>query len=98
MTNKTKTFLFGWTVVIGIIAFAVIPMVIGGCLANSVPTHYYKIQRLNINGEVQQVYYSKGYPWGTDGYVTFTEYPSNRDIKLHTPYVAEDIGTNKPIQ
>jgi hypothetical protein len=96
MTNKTETFLFGWAVVLGIIVFATIPMLIGGCLANSAPIHYYKIQRLNINGEVQQVYYSKGYPWGTDGYVSFTEYPSNRDIKMHTPYIAEDIGTNKP--
>jgi hypothetical protein len=98
MKNKFKTFMFGWAVVLFFLAIAIIPMIIGGCLANSEPTHYYKIQRLNINGEVQQIYYSKGYPWGTDGYVTFTDYPSNKYIKMQTPYIAEDIGTNKPIQ
>jgi hypothetical protein len=97
MRDKFKTFIFGWAVVLCIIAVAIIPMFIGGCLAGSEPTHYYRIQRLNVNGEVQQTYYSIGYPWGTDSYVTFREYPSNKDIKMATPYVAEDIGTNKSI-
>lgn len=96
MRNKVKTFWFGMTVTLCILAVAVIPFFIAGCIAESEPTHYYKIQRLNINGEVQQVYYSQSFPWGTDGYVTFREYPSNRYIKMHTSYVAEDIGTNKP--
>jgi hypothetical protein len=95
MTNKSKTFLFGWTVVVCIIAVAIIPMFIGGCLANSEPIHYYKIQRLNINGEVMQTYYSKSYPWGTD-YIDFREYPSGKWIKLKCSYTAEDLGTNKP--
>jgi len=86
------------SVILFILSVAIIPFIIGGCIASSEPVHYYKIQRLNINGELQQVYYSKNYPWGTDGYVTFVEYPSGRNIKMHTPYVAEDIGTNKPIQ
>jgi hypothetical protein len=96
MKNKFKTFMFGWVIVLCILAVAVIPKFIGGCLAGSEPTHYYKIQRLNINGEVQQVYYSQSYPWGTDGYIAFREYPSKSYIKLSTPYVAEDLGTNKP--
>jgi hypothetical protein len=86
--------MFGWAIVLGILTVATIPMFIAGCLVNSEPVHYYKIQRLNINGDVQQTYYSKGYPWGTDSYVSFNEYPSGRTIKMHTPYVAEDIGTN----
>ena len=96
MRNKLKTFMFGWAVVLALLAVIIIPMTIGGCLAESEPTHYYKIQRLNIYGEVEQVYYSTGYPWGTDGCVIFKEYPSNRNIKMHAPYIAEDIGTNKP--
>ena len=78
------------------LAVVVVPILIGGCLAVSDPIHYYKIMRLNINGEIQQTYYSKSYPWGTEGYLSFREYPSGRDIKMHCPYIAEDIGTNKP--
>ena len=96
MKNKFKTFMFGWVVVLCILIVVVIPMFVGGCLAGSEPTHYYKVQRLNLNGDIQQTYYSQSFPWGTDSYVTFREYPSNRYIKLSSPYVAEDLGTNKP--
>lgn len=95
MNNKFKTFMFGWAVVLFFLAIAIIPMFIGGCLAGSEPIHYYKIQRLNINGEVMQTYYSKSYPWGTD-YIDFREYPSGKWIKLKCSYTAEDLGTNKP--
>lgn len=97
MKNKFKTFIFGWAVVLGILAVATIPMFIGGCLANSEPTRYYRIERLNIYGEVLQTYFSSNYPTGTDGYVTFKEYPSGNWIKLGTPYIAEDIGVTKPV-
>ena len=89
--------MFGWSVVLCMFGITLIPLFIGGCIAESDPTHYYKIQRLDVYGQVQQVYYSTGYPWGTDSYVTFKEYPSERNIKMHCPYVAEDLGTNKPI-
>ncbi len=95
MRNKFNTFLFGCTIVLAMLAVIIIPLVIGGCLAASEPRHYYKIQRLNINGEVQQTYYSTSYPWGT-GYISFREFPSGKDVKFSAPYTAEDIGTNKP--
>ena len=98
MRDKFKTLLFVWSVIVCMFAVILIPMFIGGCLAASEPQHYYKIQRLNVNGDVQQTYYSETYPWGTEGYVTFKVYPSGSDIKMHCPYVAEDIGTNKPVQ
>lgn len=89
--------MFGWVIVLCILAIAVIPFFIAGCIAESEPTHYYKIQRLNYNGEVVQNYYSKSYPWGTDSYVTFKEFPTGALIKMHASYVAEDLGTNKPV-
>jgi hypothetical protein len=101
MTNKIKTFLFEIKVILFILSIALIPVfVFVGC-AYYIPEphqHYYKIQRLNINGEVMQTFYSKGYPYGTQGYVTFREYPSNKNIKMQCPYVAEDIGENVPVQ
>ena len=100
MKNKTKTFWFGLKVTACVIAVPLVPILLFvGCsyIDRPEPTHYYKVQRLNLNGDVQQTYYSQSFPWGTDRYVTFREYPSNRYIKLSTPYVAEDLGTNKPI-
>ena len=97
MRNKAKTFWFSMTVTACIVAIAVVPFFIAGCIAESEPIHYYKIQRLNLNGEVLQTYYSQSFPWGTDSYVTFREYPSNRYIKLSTSYTAEDLGINKPV-
>ena len=99
MRNKSKTFWFTTKVTLAILAVPLIPILLFvGCsyIDPTPPTHYYKIQRLNLNGEVQQIYYSQSFPWSTDGYITFREYPSNRYIKIHTSYVAEDLGTNKP--
>jgi hypothetical protein len=93
---KTKSLLFGWTVVLCMLGITLIPLFIGGCLAESEIKHYYKIQRLDAYGQVQQIYYSYDYPWGTDGYVSFKQYPTGASIKMHCAYVAEDIGTNKP--
>ncbi len=95
MKYKFNAFLFGCTIVLAMLAVIIIPMVIGGCLAASEPIHYYKIQRLNNIGEVQQTYYSKSYPWGTDC-IGFREFPSGKNIKFSAPYTAEDLGTNKP--
>ena len=96
MKNRFKTFLFEATVILVILSIAIFPMCIGGCLAAFEPIHYYKIQRLNINEEVMQTYYSKSYPWGIEGCVDFREYPSGKWIKMNAPYTAEDLGTNKP--
>jgi hypothetical protein len=99
MKNQSKTFWFGIKVTAIILAIPLAPfLVVAGCtyFVPSEPTHYYKIQRLNINGEVQQTYYSESYPWGTD-FIDFKEYPSRRWIKFKSPYTAEDLGTNKPI-
>jgi len=99
MINRFKTFIFDMKVIVFILSFALIPVfVFAGC-AYYIPQshqHYYKIQRLNINGQVMQTYCSKGYPWGTEGYVTFKEYPSGKHVKMQCPYVAEDIGTEPP--
>jgi predicted amidohydrolase len=98
MRDKSKTFWFGIKVTACILAIPLVPiLVITGCayFVPSEPTHYYKIQRLNFNGEIIQTYYSKSYPWGTD-FIDFKEYPSERWIKFKSPYTAEDLGTNKP--
>jgi len=95
MSNKTKTLLFVWSAIVCMFAVILIPMFIGRCVAASEPIHYYKIQRLNYNGEVIQTYYSKSYPYGTD-FIDFREYPSGKWIKLKCGYIAEDLGTNKP--
>lgn len=98
MRDKSKTFWFGIKITACILAIPLVPiLVITGCayFAPPLPTHYYKIQRLNFNGEVIQTYYSKSYPWGTD-FIDFKEYPSERWIKFKSPYTAEDLGTNKP--
>jgi len=99
MKDKAKTFWFGIKITVCILAIPLTPiLVITGCayFDPPEPTHYYKIQRLNYNGEVIQTYYSKSYPWGTD-FIDFKEYPSDKWIKFKSPYTAEDIGTNKPI-
>jgi hypothetical protein len=98
MNNKTKTFWFEAKVIAFVTAIPLVPILffVGCAYFDRPQVHYYKIQRLNINGEVQQTFYSTGYPWGTDGFVSFKEYPSSRWIKMQCPYVAEDIGTNKP--
>lgn len=99
MRDKTKTFWFGVKMTAFILAIPIVPILfIAGCayFVPPEPTHYYKIQRLNYNGEVIQTYYSKSYPWGTD-FIDFKEYPSGKWIKLKCSYTAEDLGTNKPI-
>jgi hypothetical protein len=99
MNNKIKTTIFEIKVIAFILAVALCPaLVVVSCsyIDPTPPAHYYKIQRLNINGEVMQTYYSKSYPWGTD-FIDFKEYPSNKWIKFKSPYTAEDLGTNKPI-
>ena len=98
MNSKTKTFWFGIKVTAFILAIPLVPILF--CVGSTYfapvePTHYYKIQRLNYNGEVIQTYYSKSYPWGTD-FIDFKEYPSGKWIKLKCSYTAEDLGTNKP--
>jgi hypothetical protein len=97
MRNKQKTYWFELKIVAFILAIPVIPILffVGCAVTKSEPDHYYRIQRLNISGEVQQTYYSKKYPWGMET-VSFKEYPSGKDIKFYAPYTAEDIGTNKP--
>jgi len=80
--------------VLAILAIPLVPILFFvGCATE--PRHYYKIQRLNINGEIQQIYYSTSYPNGT-GSIHFREYPSGKWIKFSAPYTAEDLGTNKP--
>ena len=97
MRDKRKTFLFEFKIISFILAVAFIPTIFFGCVYFNPPqpTHYYKIQRLNYNGEVIQTYYSKSYPYGTD-FIDFKEYPSDKWIKLKCGYIAEDLGTNKP--
>jgi len=100
MRDKTKTFWFGIKATACILAVPLVPILFFvGCsyICPPEPTHYYKIQRLNYNGEVVQNYYSKSYPRGTDSYVTFKEFPTGALIKMHASYVAEDLGTNKPV-
>jgi hypothetical protein len=96
MSNKFKTFLFGLSVVLAIFTLAAIPMIIAGCLLQSEPIQYYKVQRLNINGDVQKTYYSQSYPYGIDT-ISFREYPSGNWVKFSAPYNAECLGTNKPV-
>jgi len=99
MRDKRKTFLFEVKIISLILAVAFTPTIFFvGCafFEPHLPTHYYKIQRLNYNGEVIQTYYSKSYPYGTD-FIDFKEYPSDKWIKLKCSYTAEDLGTNKPI-
>lgn len=96
MKNKLKPFLFVILAVLIICTVSAIPMIITGCLLSSEPTLYYKVQRLNNNGVVQQTYYSQNYPTGTDA-IYFKEYPSGNWIKFSAPYSAECLGTNKPI-
>jgi len=98
MNNKLKTFWFETKVIAFVLAIPIIPILfVAGCayFIPTEPTHYYKIQRLNLNGEVMQTYYSKSYPWGTD-FIDFKEYPSGKWIKFKASYTAEDLGTNKP--
>jgi hypothetical protein len=98
MNNKQKTFWFGVKVTGCILAIPLVPILaIAGCayFDPPEPTHFYRVQRLNYNGEIVQTYYSKSYPWGTD-FIEFKEYPSNKWIKFKSPYTAEDLGTNKP--
>jgi predicted amidohydrolase len=97
MRDKRKTFLFELKIISFILAVALTPTIFFGCAYFNPPepTHYYKIQRLNYNGEVIQTYYSKSYPYGTD-FIDFKEYPSGKLIKLKCGYIAEDLGTNKP--
>ena len=98
MNNKIKTKIFEVKVIAFILSIPLIPILFFGCAYFDRPAvHYYKIQRLNINGEVMQTFYSKGYPWGTDGFVSFKEYPSSKWIKMQCPYMSEDMGTNKPL-
>lgn len=96
--NKFKTFLFETKVILLVLFIPLLPTVlfVGCAIFDRVPEHYYKIQRLDNYGQVQQVYYSTGYPCGTDNYVTFKQYPSGATVMMHCPYIAEDIGTNKP--
>lgn len=69
---------------------------VASCAMNNEPVHYYRVQRLNIFGEVQQTYYSRCLPESVNNNVFFREYPSKKWIQFSAPYTAEDIGTNKP--
>lgn len=99
--KKKQPCLFGLKVAGSMILFVVVLFAISGFVASCAvavtkkQTHYYKIQRLNLNGDVLQTYYSTTYPCGTEA-IVFIEYPSGKEIKFKSSYTAEDLGTNKP--
>jgi hypothetical protein len=84
------------TLIVGAILAVTIPFGIVSCAMNNKPVRYFKIQRLNIYGEVQQTYYSKNFPCDGDHYIYFRDYTTGKWIQFSAPYTAEDIGTNKP--
>ena len=96
---QKPSFLFLLTVFLSIVSIATALVVIAfwtaSCLANSETPHYYLIKRLNIEGNVEQTYISKGrFPWVNDHSVDFYEYPSGHNIRINSNYTVEDLGTN----
>jgi hypothetical protein len=83
-------------IIITAILAGTIPFGIISCAMNQEPVHYFKIQRLNFNGDVQQTYYSKNFPNDGDHYIYFRDCTIGKLIQFSAPYTAEDIGTNKP--
>jgi hypothetical protein len=76
-----------------ILTIATIPVFITRHLDPEI-SHYYKIERLNVDGKVQQTYISKGrFPWTGEHSVTFTEYPCGHFITINSNYTVEDLGT-----
>jgi hypothetical protein len=78
------------------ILLVVVPFALVSCAMKEKSDRYFKVQRLNFNGEVLQTYYSKNFPCDGNHYIYFREYPSGKCIQFSAPYTAEDIGTNKP--
>ena len=83
-------------IIISAILAVTIPFGIVSCAMKEEPVRYFKIQRLNIYGEVQQTYYSKNFPCDGNHYIYFRDYTTGKWIQFSAPYTAEDIGTNKP--
>lgn len=79
------------------ILLVTVPFGIVSCAMKEKHQEYYRIQRLNIYGEVQQTYYSQSFPWSGENCTYFKEYPSGKFIEFSAPYTAEDLGTNKPL-
>jgi hypothetical protein len=96
MRDKTKTFWFGIKVTALVLAipFLFILLCVGCSRFDSIDTiHYYKIERINNEGKVQQTYISKGhFPWVGEHYVDFREYPSGHLIRINSAYTVEDLG------
>ena len=84
------------TLIVGAILLVAVPLGIVSCAMKEEHNEYYRIQRLNIYGEVQQTYYSQSFPWSGENCTYFKEYPSGKFIEFSAPYTAEDLGTNKP--
>jgi hypothetical protein len=91
---------FAWKVCAAIfvpILTIALTIILGVHLSDDRSDHYYQIERLNLDGKVQQVYFSKGrFPWAGEHEVSFRSYPSGNFIHISANYTVEDIGTNAP--